>query len=103
VTFALTSASSGHRHRFSSHGKSSGRSRNAPRPTSPAPTTPEDSQSWKETTIRHSTFPQFFDGNVLGINVFLPRNQNPLMSAIDGDPRWGAPFADAGCRSSRGS
>ena len=33
------------------------------------------------------TFPQFFDGNTLGLNiVFLPRNQNPLVSAIDGEP-----------------
>ena len=31
------------------------------------------------------TFPQFFDGDTLGLNVvFLPRNQNPLVSAIDG-------------------
>ena len=44
------------------------------------------------------TFPQFFDGNVLGVNVvFLPRNQNPLMSAIEGEPplAGAAPFADA--------
>ena len=44
------------------------------------------------------TFPQFFDGNTLGVNVvFLPRNQNPLMSAIDGVPplAGAAPFADA--------
>ena len=45
------------------------------------------------------TFPQFFDGNVLGVNVvFLPRNQNPLMSAIEGAPPipdGAAPFADA--------
>ena len=35
------------------------------------------------------TFPQFFDGNVLGVNVvFLPRNQNPLVSAIEGGPRY---------------
>lgn len=33
------------------------------------------------------TFPQFFDGNVLKVNiVFLPRNQNPLRSAIEGEP-----------------
>ena len=31
------------------------------------------------------TFPQFFDGNILSVNVvFLPRNQNPLMNAIEG-------------------
>ena len=44
------------------------------------------------------TFPQFFDGNVLRVNVvFLPRNQNPLRSAIEGEPLLvGAPpFADA--------
>jgi hypothetical protein len=44
------------------------------------------------------TFPQFFDGNTVGVNVvFLPRNQNPLMSAIDGEPplAGAAPFADA--------
>ncbi len=44
------------------------------------------------------TFPQFFDGNTLGLNiVFLPRNQNPLVSAIDGEPplAGAAPFADA--------
>ena len=44
------------------------------------------------------TFPQFFDGNVLGVNVvFLPRNQNPLLSAMDGEPTLAgaAPFADA--------
>ena len=44
------------------------------------------------------TFPQFFDGSVLSVNVvFLPRNQNPLMDAITGEP--GMPekpaFADA--------
>ncbi len=33
------------------------------------------------------TFPQFFDGNVLKVNVvFLPRNQNPLQGAIEGAP-----------------
>lgn len=33
------------------------------------------------------TFPQFFDGNALSVNlVFLPRNQNPLMAAIEGHP-----------------
>lgn len=38
------------------------------------------------------TFPQFFDGNVLALNVvFLPRNQNPLTAAIVG----AAPIADA--------
>jgi hypothetical protein len=44
------------------------------------------------------TFPQFFDGHVLRVNVvFLPRNQNPLRSAIEGEPLLvGAPpFADA--------
>ena len=44
------------------------------------------------------TFPQFFDGNVLGVNiVFLPRNQNPLMGAIEGEPSIpdAPPFADA--------
>jgi hypothetical protein len=44
------------------------------------------------------TFPQFFDGTVLKVNiVFLPRNQNPLLSAIDGEaPLAGAAaFADA--------
>ncbi len=44
------------------------------------------------------TFPQFFDGNALGVNVvFLPRNQNPLMAAIEGQaPIPDAPaFADA--------
>jgi hypothetical protein len=31
------------------------------------------------------TFPQFFDGTVLRLNVvFMPRNQNPLMPAIEG-------------------
>lgn len=45
------------------------------------------------------TLPQFFDGNVLAINlVFLPRNQNPLTAAIVGAaPIPDAPaFADAG-------
>lgn len=38
------------------------------------------------------TFPQFFDGNVLALNiVFLPRNHNPLTAAIFG----AAPIADA--------
>ena len=38
------------------------------------------------------TFPQFFDGNVLNVNiVFLPRNQNPLTAAITGAP----PIPDA--------
>ena len=44
------------------------------------------------------TFPQFFDGNVLNINiVFLPRNQNPLTAAITGAPPIpdAPPFADA--------
>jgi hypothetical protein len=44
------------------------------------------------------TFPQYFDGKVLGVNVvFLPRNQNPLLSAIDGVPplAGATPFADA--------
>ena len=43
------------------------------------------------------TFPQFFDGNVLKVNVvFLPRNQNPLSKAIEGGPLPDAPaFADA--------
>lgn len=44
------------------------------------------------------TFPQFFDGNTLGVNVvFLPRNQNPLRSAIEGEPLLpgAVPFADA--------
>lgn len=44
------------------------------------------------------TFPQFFDGNVLTLNiVFLPRNQNPLTAAIVGAaPITDAPaFADA--------
>jgi hypothetical protein len=43
------------------------------------------------------TFPQFFDGTDLGINiVFLPRNQNPLTTA-DGVPlpAGAPPFADA--------
>jgi len=44
------------------------------------------------------TFPQAFDGNSLTLNiVVLPRNQNPLVAAIDGEPALaGAPaFADA--------
>jgi hypothetical protein len=43
------------------------------------------------------TFPQFFDGTDLGINiVFLPRNQNPLTNADGVPPPSGAPpFADA--------
>jgi hypothetical protein len=43
------------------------------------------------------TFPQFFDGSVLKINVlFLPRNQNPLSKAIEGGPLPDASaFADA--------
>lgn len=44
------------------------------------------------------TFPQSFDGNSLGVNVvFLPRNQNPLMPAIEGEPtiKDAPPFADA--------
>ena len=44
------------------------------------------------------TFPQFFDGNVLALNVvFLPRNQNPLTQAIVGEPPIpdAPPFADA--------
>ena len=33
------------------------------------------------------TFPQFYDGTELGLNiVVLPRNQNPLANAIDGEP-----------------
>jgi hypothetical protein len=44
------------------------------------------------------TFPQFFDGSSLRVNVvFLPRNQNPLMPAIESDATIpDAPaFADA--------
>jgi hypothetical protein len=44
------------------------------------------------------TFPQWFDGNVLNVNVVvLPRNQDPLRSAIEGDPLFPAApaFADA--------
>jgi hypothetical protein len=43
------------------------------------------------------TFPQFFDGSVLKVNVvFLPRNQNPLSKAIEGGPLPdAAAFADA--------
>lgn len=43
------------------------------------------------------TFPQFFNGSVLQVNiVFLPRNQNPLSQAIKGGPLPDAPaFADA--------
>jgi hypothetical protein len=43
------------------------------------------------------TFPQFFDGTDLGINiVFLPRNQNPLANADGVAGSAGAPpFADA--------
>ncbi len=47
------------------------------------------------------TFPQFFDGNVLKLNiVFLPRNHNPLTGAIvDAAPIDDAPaFADATMR-----
>jgi hypothetical protein len=54
-----------------------------------------------ETNRRFSilTFPQFFDGARLTLNVVvLPRNQNPLLAAIEGHPSIpdGAPaFADA--------
>ncbi len=45
------------------------------------------------------TFPQYFDGTSLNLNlVFMPRNQNPLMAAIEGafPPIKDAPaFADA--------
>ena len=44
------------------------------------------------------TFPQHFDGNKLKVNIlFLPRNQNPLNKAIEGEPGIAdAPaFADA--------
>jgi hypothetical protein len=43
-------------------------------------------------------FPQFYDGNVLNVNiVFLPRNQNPLTAAITGASPIpdGPAFADA--------
>src|SRR4030095_5237272 len=40
--------------------------------------------NWRFTLL---TFPQFFDGNILKLNiVVLPRNQNPLSKAIEGDP-----------------
>ena len=51
------------------------------------------------------TFPQFFDGTDLGINiVFLPRNQNPLTNA-DGVPPPSArhPSPMRGSLSSHGS
>src|SRR5687767_10241999 len=39
-------------------------------------------------------FPQGFDGATLGLNIlFLPRNQNPLMPAIEGEA--GIPDAPA--------
>ncbi|MCP4204377.1 MAG: hypothetical protein GY769_20895, partial [bacterium] len=45
------------------------------------------------------TFPQFFDGEVLSLNiVFMPRDQNPLADAIVGHPSITDPvpaFADA--------
>ncbi len=44
------------------------------------------------------TFPQFFDGNVLKVNIlFLPRNQNPLNPAMDMHPiiPQAPAFADA--------
>lgn len=44
------------------------------------------------------TFPQFFDGTVLKVNiVLLPRNQNPLRSAIEGEATLAGapPFAQA--------
>jgi hypothetical protein len=44
------------------------------------------------------TFPQYFDGKTLTVNiVYLPRNQNPLSHAIEGEPLIpdGRPFADA--------
>lgn len=42
------------------------------------------------------TFPQHFDGEVLKVNiVFLPRNQNPLMDAIEPSAQKALPFADA--------
>jgi hypothetical protein len=42
------------------------------------------------------TFPQYFDGDVLKLNiVFLPRNQNPLMDAIEPSSQKAPPFADA--------
>jgi hypothetical protein len=40
----------------------------------------------RKTRFTILTFPQYFDGNILKLNiVFLPRNQNPLTSAIVAD------------------